>query len=253
MGSLLYVGKAKSLRSRLASYWRSSPTESRKLDRIRRRVVSIQWRETESEKAALLLENVLLRERRPFFNVMNTRPERYPYLLLQERKVSDTLRFCRCLLASSITNQESGDLFYGAFRSRRLATEATKVLFELFEIREGCFVLEPSQRPRRRGWATLSSLEVEKLHGFFEGTSSDLIADIYQELWQGQCFEDPLLAKRLDGHFSLLRNFFEQGPRRNRVICEELGLESTLIEQTQLDDLLVEMHFRDRIKDQNGL
>jgi hypothetical protein len=37
------------------------------------------------------------------------------------------------------------------------------------------------------------------------------------------------------------------------VICEELGLESTLIEQTQLDDLLVEMHFRDRIKDQNGL
>jgi len=154
MGSLLYVGKAKSLRSRLASYWRSSPTESRKLDRIRRRVVSIQWRETESEKAALLLENVLLRERRPFFNVMNTRPERYPYLLLQERKVSDTLRFCRCLLASSITNQESGDLFYGAFRSRRLATEATKVLFELFEIREGCCVLEPSQRPRRRGWAT---------------------------------------------------------------------------------------------------
>src|SRR4051812_25557289 len=72
---VIYVGKAKNLRARLASYRRARPHQvSRKVIRLIHVIDEIRYETCESEAHALLRENELLRLHRPLFNVVNTRP-----------------------------------------------------------------------------------------------------------------------------------------------------------------------------------
>jgi hypothetical protein len=92
-GEILYIGKAKNLRNRLRSYQRAKPDQApRKVLRLVYLLAQIQWEVTESEKAALLRENALLREHQPPFNVMNTHPETYLYIGFAPSKAG--FQFC---------------------------------------------------------------------------------------------------------------------------------------------------------------
>src|ERR1051326_6436775 len=83
-GRVLYVGKAKSLRARLASYARARPGEvSRKIIRMLGAIREIRIEECPGETEALLRENHLLRTIQPPFNVQNTRPDRYYFVGLK--------------------------------------------------------------------------------------------------------------------------------------------------------------------------
>jgi hypothetical protein len=244
-GLLVYVGKAKSLRKRLASYWRCTADDSRKLERMKRAVTTIEWRETESEKAALLLENSLLRDHRPLFNVMNTKPENYPYVVLREGRVAEGRVLCRLFTAHTPEGVGADDTLYGAFRARRLARQAADTIFELEKERRLRSAPEGETRlnPLRRGWILLTVEELSQLKSFLAGTRSKYLAELYGKLWDVDAFEDPLLAKKLDTDFRVLRAFFEYGPRRNRLMKLRLGLDSSLIEQDKLDDHIVELSF----------
>jgi hypothetical protein len=83
-GSLIYVGKAKDLRARLSTYPRyaTAPegTVSGKVLSLVQVIEEIRFEVVETEEAALLRENALLREHRPFFNVINKNPQSYPLL-----------------------------------------------------------------------------------------------------------------------------------------------------------------------------
>lgn len=68
--NILYVGKAKRLRTRLLNYFRKSSGERRKAQRLLRRTQSIVWEYAPHEFAALLRELQLIRQHRPRFNVM---------------------------------------------------------------------------------------------------------------------------------------------------------------------------------------
>jgi predicted GIY-YIG superfamily endonuclease len=73
---VLYVGKSKNLRSRVASYASVHPTRSsRKLCRLVHQIAAIQIREVTDENAALRLEAELIRQYRPKFNTASTHPE----------------------------------------------------------------------------------------------------------------------------------------------------------------------------------
>ncbi|MEO5667963.1 MAG: GIY-YIG nuclease family protein [Bdellovibrionota bacterium] len=234
-GLLLYVGKAKSLRKRLASYWRRSSEESRKLERMKRVVTRVEWQETESEKAALLLENSLLREHRPFFNVFNTRPENYPYLIFSRGSAVEGRILCRLYSTRKPKALTEKDALYGAFRSRRLPGLTARTIFRLMKI------LQSS----RQRWMLLSKIEISALKAFLAGTRSHFVSELYGKLWEHGCFEDPLMAKQLDSDFTMLRLFFENCARKNFKIKRDLGLDSALIEQDKVDDLIVEMNFKE--------
>src|SRR5437016_2474059 len=82
-GEILYVGKAKDLRARLASYRAARPgTASRKVLRMIQLAHAVEIRPCASETAAFLAENALLRGERPLFNVVNTRPDTYFFILV---------------------------------------------------------------------------------------------------------------------------------------------------------------------------
>jgi hypothetical protein len=81
-GALVYVGKALDLRARLASY-RRTHGQSRKTVRLIHAVHRLEWEECESDTAARLLENELIRSLRPRFNRAGTWPASARFVVLE--------------------------------------------------------------------------------------------------------------------------------------------------------------------------
>lgn len=78
-GTIIYVGKAINLRSRVRSYFHAN-VDSVKTQRLRREVADIEIITTDSELEALLLENTLIKKHLPRYNVRLKDDKRYPYI-----------------------------------------------------------------------------------------------------------------------------------------------------------------------------
>lgn len=140
-GGLLYVGKARNLRRRLAQYRTARRT---KKDRKRRALVRsadrIEWQPCASELEASLTEIGLIQTLRPLRNVAGAFPFLYPFIGIQV--VGAETHFC---LTTSPEAFAAFDL-HGAFRSREMTREAFFALMRLLG-----FVGHPAtRRPRDR-------------------------------------------------------------------------------------------------------
>ena len=78
-GKVIYVGKAKNLRSRVRSYFHKK-VDRLKTERLRRQITDIEIITTDSELEALLLENTLIKRYKPRYNIALKDDKRYPYI-----------------------------------------------------------------------------------------------------------------------------------------------------------------------------
>ncbi|MDO5115688.1 MAG: excinuclease ABC subunit UvrC [Synergistaceae bacterium] len=85
-GNIIYIGKAKSLKKRVMSYFRHSNFASPRLRRLVSDIRDISTMRTESEIEALILENRLIKLYQPFFNVDLKMNERYAYIKITAEK-----------------------------------------------------------------------------------------------------------------------------------------------------------------------
>ncbi len=126
-GDTIYVGKARSLRDRVRSYlgaFGMSPRHDALLEEITRLEVIV----TDSVMEALALENNLIKQRTPKFNILLRDDKNYPYLQLTTSEP-----FPRVLVARSV---EKGDDFYaGPFLPAKLARRTMTLSHRLFGIR----------------------------------------------------------------------------------------------------------------------
>jgi excinuclease ABC subunit C len=83
-GKLLYVGKAKDLRKRVSSYFTKGRHDSRKTATLVRKIAEIRHIVVESEMDALLLENSLIKEHQPKYNVLLRDDKTYPWICLKK-------------------------------------------------------------------------------------------------------------------------------------------------------------------------
>ena len=105
---VLYVGKAKSLRDRVRSYFGSAAATSLKLGRLVPRIDSIETYVTASEAEALLLESNLIKEYRPRFNVQLRDDKTFPYV-----KVTVSEPYPRVLVTRHV--EADGSRYFGPF------------------------------------------------------------------------------------------------------------------------------------------
>ena len=126
--TVLYVGKARDLRQRLASYLRSGSFVLPKTGLILKRASSFEIIVTATEKEALILEALLIKEHRPKYNVVLRDDKAYPFLRLDIKKPFPRLSVVR-------RRAKDGALYFGPYPSAGAVKETLKSISFLFGLR----------------------------------------------------------------------------------------------------------------------
>jgi DNA polymerase III subunit epsilon len=125
---VLYVGKARDLRSRIRSYYSQPLGYTRKMDGLLQSIQQIETIETGSELGALLLEAQLIARYRPQFNRQMRTSEHYPYI-----RVDTKNPWPRVHLVKEV--REDGARYYGPYRSSRSARATVDAINDVYPLR----------------------------------------------------------------------------------------------------------------------
>src|SRR6266568_3917459 len=144
-GSVLYVGKAQSLRSRVRSYWqKEAPGAEHHLVRsVIDRVVDVEYTLTDSVSEALLLEGNLVKRFQPPFNVRLKDDKSYPYI-----RITMDDDFPRIERTRKLPND--GSRYFGPYASASSVDEAMNLVRRLFPFRTCTIDIKDGQRALQR-------------------------------------------------------------------------------------------------------
>lgn len=140
-GALLYVGKAKSLRSRVRSYFGREAAAQPRLRRLKAEIADVETIITDSEGEALLLESTLIREHTPPYNIQLRDDKSYPYV-----KVTVQEPFPRVLVTRKL--ERDGSRYFGPFTNVKAMRRALRVIKSTFTVRSCDYPL-PDRAPDR--------------------------------------------------------------------------------------------------------
>lgn len=126
---LLYVGKARQLRRRVSQYFRS-PADSVKTAALVDRIASVETTVTNTEAEALLLEQTLIKQYRPPFNILLKDDRSYPYIRFDLDHDFPRMSFYRG------KQLPTGPTFFGPFVNGAAVREALSFLQKVFQVRQ---------------------------------------------------------------------------------------------------------------------
>src|SRR6266568_8513956 len=124
-GDVIYVGKAKNLRSRVASYFRAARWEDAKTDTLVREAVDVDYIVVANNKEALALENNFIKQRKPRFNILLRDDKTYPYV-----KLTLGERFPRVYVTRRL--RKDGSSYYGPYFPGNLAYRVVELIHRSF-------------------------------------------------------------------------------------------------------------------------
>jgi len=140
-GSILYVGKAKRLRSRVRSYFANDQLESVKTSHMVSLIADLETIVVPSEAHALILEANLIKEYRPRFNIALRDDKSYPYI-----KVTVQEPFPRVWVTRRL--EDDGARYFGPYTDVGAMRRALNVVKKIFTVRS-CNYDMPAQMPER--------------------------------------------------------------------------------------------------------
>jgi len=126
-GEVIYVGKAKNLRNRIRNYFQGTDTRAM-VPFLVSRVRDLDFVVTGTEKEAFLLENTLIKEHRPRYNVIFRDDKTYFSLRLDTRQDFPAFQLVR-------RTRKDGARYFGPYPSGLAAKETLKYLHQLFPLR----------------------------------------------------------------------------------------------------------------------
>jgi excinuclease ABC subunit C len=126
-GEVIYVGKAKNLRSRVASYFHEGRWEDAKTGTLVREAVDIDYIVVANNKEALALENNLIKQRKPRFNILLRDDKTYPYV-----KLTLAERWPRVYVTRRL--RKDGSAYYGPYFPGNLAYRIVDLIHRNFLI-----------------------------------------------------------------------------------------------------------------------
>ncbi|MGB8362605.1 MAG: excinuclease ABC subunit UvrC, partial [Acidimicrobiia bacterium] len=218
-GRVIYVGKAKSLRSRVASYFSTGlhPRTQAMVDAAR----SVDWILTESEVAALMLEYSLIKEHRPRFNVKLVDDKSYPFLA-----ITRSHEWPRAMVMRG--KKRKGNEYFGPYAHTYAIRKTLDQLLRTFPVRTCSNAMLERQKAQGRP-CLLFHIEkcsgpcigevshddyqamVDGLAAFLSGDTEAVIADLQKAMWEaseGQEFE--LAARYRDRQEDVRRAMLRQ-------------------------------------------
>ncbi|WP_067864773.1 excinuclease ABC subunit UvrC [Neptuniibacter marinus] len=125
---LLYIGKAKNLKNRVSSYFRSTGL-SIKTAALVAKIADVHVTVTNSETEALLLEQNLIKQYRPPYNILLRDDKSYPYIFISDKHTYPAVQFSRG------AKRKSGR-YFGPFPSGGAVRDSLNLLQKIFQIRQ---------------------------------------------------------------------------------------------------------------------
>ena len=126
-GDVIYVGKANNLRSRVSSYFREGRWEDAKTDSLVREAVDVDYIVVANNKEALALENHLIKQKKPRFNILLRDDKTYPYV-----KLTLGERFPRVYVTRRL--RKDGSAYYGPYFPANLAYRIVDLIHRHFMV-----------------------------------------------------------------------------------------------------------------------
>jgi len=224
-GEVIYVGKAKNLRSRVASYFHEGRWEDSKTGTLVREAVDVDYIVVANNKEALALENNLIKQRKPRFNILLRDDKTYPYVKLTLAERTPRVYVTRRL-------RKDGSAYYGPYFPANLAYRIVDLIHRNFLI-PSCKVdltrfhprpclqyyikrcLGPCVKELTTPEAYQEAVRDVKL--FLEGRPTDLSRSLHQRMEQAAVAQEYERAARYRDLISTV----EQLQERQRIAAAE--------------------------------
>ncbi|MFZ0137626.1 MAG: excinuclease ABC subunit UvrC [Candidatus Sulfotelmatobacter sp.] len=224
-GEVIYVGKAKNLRSRVASYFHEGRWEDSKTGTLVREAADVDYIVVANNKEALALENNLIKQRKPRFNILLRDDKTYPYV-----KLTLGERWPRVYVTRRL--RKDGSVYYGPYFPANLAYRIVDLIHRNFLI-PSCKVDLTRFHPRPclqyyikrclgpcvKDLTTPDTYQeaVRDVKLFLEGRPTDLSRSLHERMEQAAAAEEYERAARYRDLISTV----EQLQERQRIAAAE--------------------------------
>ncbi|GAB6151857.1 excinuclease ABC subunit UvrC [Desulfosporosinus burensis] len=211
-GQIIYVGKAKTLKNRVKSYFTGS--HDGKTERLVSKIVDFEYIMTESEVEALVLECNLIKKHNPKYNILLRDDKTYPYIMITEEKHPRIL----------VTRQmkKGTGKYFGPYPNSSAAKEAARLLNRLFPFRKcrqilarPClyYHLEQCLAPCVEAVLPTIYLEMRKeVSSFLKGDQSGILKLLHEKM---QSSSNALHFERAKEYRDLIEDLKQLGEKQN--------------------------------------
>ena len=212
---LIYVGKAKSLKKRVASYFNKSANLNRKTLRMVSEISQIEVTLVNSEFDALLLENTLIKQNQPKYNILLKDDKTFPYICVSNE------RFPRIYSTRKMIPSK-GD-YYGPFTSVKAMNNVLRLINHIFTLRT-CRLDLSEENIKSEKFKVCLEYHIGNCKGPCEGLQSeeDYLNDVEQA------------TNILKGNLNLPKTYFKE---RMQEAAETLSFEKAQQYKEKLDSL----------------
>lgn len=126
-GEIIYVGKAKNLRSRVLSYFRNDSPRNLKTQLLVLKIADIRFVHVQNETEALLMENNLIKKYKPRYNILLKDDKTYPWIRITNEE------FPKIFTTRHIVHD--GSLYFGPYPSKKILKELMALIRQIFTYR----------------------------------------------------------------------------------------------------------------------
>jgi excinuclease ABC subunit C len=170
---LIYVGKAKSLKKRVASYFNKQAQYNRKTEKLVSEIVRIEFTITNTEFDALLLENNFIKQNQPKYNILLKDDKTFPYLCILKE------RYPRIIYTRKYIPKQGE--YFGPFSSVASMKAVLELVRQLYSIRT-CNLLLSKENVEQKKFKVCLEFHIGNCKGPCEGLQDEVeyLADIAQ-------------------------------------------------------------------------
>lgn len=224
-GEILYIGKAKSLRKRVASYFSTPDSRHYKQDVLVKKIVEIRYILVENESEALLLENNLIKEYKPKYNILLKDDKTYPWICIKHE------RFPRVMQTRNYITD--GSEYFGPYTSGLMVKTLLGLIRQLYKLRTCKLSLNISAIEKGKFRRCLE-FHLDNCKGPCEGLQTEAeyeesVSEI-KDILKGNYHQVILHLKKLMGRHAQEMRFEEAEVLRQKIeILEKFKGKSTIV------------------------
>ena len=189
--TIIYIGKAKNLKNRISSYFTNQKNQDTKTRRLVQQIRRVEFTIVHSEFDALLLENTLIKQFQPKYNILLRDDKTYPFLCITKE------HFPKLISTRRIDHQAG--TYFGPFANPKSMNALLELLHQLYPLRTCSLALKPANIEQGKFKVCLE-YHIGNCKGPCEGLQSETIYLEYIDSIQ----------HILKGHYQKPKNYFHE-------------------------------------------